>query len=457
MPTSCVLQSNARKSLKQLESSDVKNWMLAGATAAALMIPVVPAIGANSPVPTYAGAGDPSVAAFYAGRHGAPLWLGQGSSSSAARELISVLQRAPLDGFDTGPAIAAQAQALMERAQAGDRSALASADQLLSAAWVQYVQVLQTPPAGMIYADAWVGPRRESGVQILARAANAPSLSAHVRRVSSVNPIYAQLRDAAWSATQAAGGRIDPRVLTSLDRVRDMPFQKRYVMIDAASARLYMIEDGQVVDQMKVIVGKSSSQTPMLASTIYYATLNPYWHVSDDMIRSLIAPNVLQQGLGYLKTRGYQVMAADGPEGADARLLDPSKINWMAVANGQIKVKVRQLPGPANSMGRMKFGFPNAYDIYLHDTPNKELFASDDRDLSHGCIRLEDAPRLGRWMLQRDPQVVTHEPEQNVPLPTPVPIYVTYLTAHADRGRLSFADDPYGKDAGAGAAVMALQ
>jgi len=434
----------------------VKNWMLAGAAAAALMTPVVPAIAANSPTPIIATSGDPAISAFYANRHGAPLWL-SGADSSAARELISVLQRAQLDGLDSGPALAAQAQALMQRAQAGDRSALASADQLLSVGWVKYVQALQTPPAGMVYADSWVQPRRESSAQILARASSAPSLSAHVRRISSVNPIYAQLREAAWSATQANGGRIDPRVLTSLDRVRDMPFQKRYVMVDAASARLYMIEDGRVIDQMKVIVGKSSSQTPMLASTIYYATLNPYWHVSDDMIRSLIAPNVLQQGLGYLKSHGYQILAADGPDGAEARLLDPSKLDWMAVANGHMQIKVRQLPGPANSMGRMKFGFPNAYDIYLHDTPNKELFGSDDRDLSHGCIRLEDAPRLGRWMLQRDPQAVTHEPEQNVALPTPVPIYVTYLTAHADRGRLSFADDPYGKDAGAGAAVMALQ
>jgi len=426
--------------------------MLAGAACAVLITPAVPAQAANSPSPAApATSSDPSIAAFYANRHGAPLWLGQGADGSAARELISVLQRAPLDGLTSGPALAAQVQALIQRGQLG------SADQLLSSAWVRYVQALQTPPAGMVYADSWVKPRRESAGQILARASATPSLAALVRSVSSVNPIYAQLRETAWGQMQANGGQVDQRVLTSLDRVRDMPFQKRYVMVDAASARLFMIEDGRVVDQMRVIVGKSSSQTPMLASTIYYATLNPYWHVSDDMIRSLIAPNVLQQGLPYLKSHGYQVMAADEPDGADAKLLDPAKINWMAVANGQMQIKVRQLPGPANSMGRMKFGFPNAYDIYLHDTPNKDLFASDDRDLSHGCIRLEDASRLGRWMLQRDPQAVTREAEQNVPLPTPVPIYVTYMTAHADGGQLSFADDPYGKDSGAGASVVALR
>ena len=425
--------------------------MLAGAACAALMISAAPAIAASSPSTSIVAASpNATIAAFYASRHGAPLWLSQGADSAAARELISVLQRAPLDGLASGPALAMQAQTLI------GRGALASADQLLSAAWIEYVQTLQRPPSGMVYADSWVRPRRDSAATILARASTAPSLAAHVRSVSSVNPVYAELRETAWGAMQANGGQVDPRVLASLDRVRDMPFQKRYIMVDAASARLFMIEDGRIVDQMKVIVGKSSAQTPMLASTIYYATLNPYWHVSGDMIRSLIAPNVLQQGMPYLKSHGYQVMAADAPDGPDAPLLDPSKVDWRAVLNGEMQIKVRQLPGPANSMGRMKFGFPNAYDIYLHDTPSKELFASDDRDGSHGCIRLEDAERLGRWLMQRDPEIASRAPEQNVALPTPVPIYVTYMTAQADGGQLTFADDPYGKDSGR-SAVVALQ
>jgi murein L,D-transpeptidase YcbB/YkuD len=200
-----------------------------------------------------------------------------------------------------------------------------------------------------------------------------------------------------------------------------------------------MVEDGRIADSMKVIVGKAdpSTQTPMLASTIYYATLNPYWHVSSDMVRSLIARNVLGQGLGYLRLHGYQVLAPDG----SGEVLDPASVNWRAVADGRESVQVRQLPGPANSMGRIKIGFPNPADIYLHDTPNKELFAQEDRTLSHGCIRLQDAERLGRWLLGRDPQAASRDPEQNVLLPTPVPIYVTYLTAHVDGGQLAFVDD----------------
>jgi murein L,D-transpeptidase YcbB/YkuD len=383
---------------------------------------------------------------FYSARHGAPLWLRNGASSAAASELIGVLQRASLDGFAGGPALAAQAQQLLLRAQSGDPAALMAADRLLSAAWVQYVQALQTPPSGMTYADAWVAPRRDSPASILARAAAAPMLPEYVAKIAQVNPIYAQLRNAAWAAMQASGGQLDPRVLASLDRARDIPPQGRFVMVDTAGARLYMIEGGRIVDSMKVIVGKDdpSTQTPMLASAIYYATLNPYWHVSADMVRELIAPNVLNMGLSYLKTRGYQVMPAD-PN--DDSLLDPAKIDWRAVAAGRETVRVRQLPGPANSMGRLKFPFPNSSDLYLHDTPTKALFNQNDRSLSHGCIRLEDADRLGRWLMGREPETASREPEQNVLLPNPVPIYLTYLTAQVGTdGQLSFVEDNYRRD-----------
>jgi murein L,D-transpeptidase YcbB/YkuD len=111
-------------------------------------------------------------------------------------------------------------------------------------------------------------------------------------------------------------------------------------------------------------------------------------------------------------------------------------------------VHVRQKPGPRNSMGTIKYEFPNPYGIYLHDTPLKQLFAKDKRTLSLGCIRLEDAARLGRWLLQGPiPTDLADSPEQHRQLPRGVPIYVTYLTAQADGGQLTFAKDVYGLDA----------
>jgi murein L,D-transpeptidase YcbB/YkuD len=207
------------------------------------------------------------------------------------------------------------------------------------------------------------------------------------------------------------------------------PARGRYVLVDAASAHLYMVEDGQVVDTMRVIVGKPTTQTPTIASKIYYATLNPYWNVTPDLVRTLIAANVLQQGFTYLSSHGYQVLDSFD-EGATP--IDPARVDWKAVAAGRATVKVRQLPGPANSMGQVKFGFPNSDGVYLHDTPKKELFDSDERNISHGCVRLEDAPRLARWLLGRNPADFGSSPEEQVLLPQAVPIYITYLNAPAN-------------------------
>ena len=431
----------------------MKIQLLAGAACAALMTLAAPASAAApfaSQIAPSAASADGAVASFYA-HHKMGLWLRGGAETAAARELIGVLQGAALDGLPSGPAIAARANALIARGRGGDPAALSEAERLLSTAWVLYVQALQRPPVGMAIADGWAAPRQQSATEILQRAAQASSLAAHVRAISSVNPIYAELRAAAL----ASGGVSDPRVLANLARVRAMPFQDRYVMVDAGSAKLWMVENGQVVDSMKVIVGKASSPTPMVASTIYRATVNPYWNVPQDMVQRLIAPRVLDQGVSYLKNHGYEVLSSYD---ADATEVDPSKVDWKAVASGQTVVKVRQLPGPGNSMGQVKFSFPNAHDVFLHDTPKKELFAQADRDLSNGCIRLEDAERLGRWLMNgRRPVATSSAPEQHLLLPKPVPVYVTYLTAQANGGQLSFVRDAYGRDGqrGDGSATVA--
>jgi len=218
-------------------------------------------------------------------------------------------------------------------------------------------------------------------------------------------------------------GTIAPQLYVDLLPGAQIPLHGRYLLVDAASARLYMIEDARVKDSMKVIVGKPETPTPALKSVIHYETLNPYWHVTADLARTLIAPRVLQEGEPYLTTRGYDVVSGWGP---DARVLPPDSVDWKAVAAGTLQVYVRQRPGPANSLGRFKFDLPDGDGIYLHDTPKKELFAQDQRNLSHGCVRLEDAPRLARWLLGKDPPEAS-APEENILLPKPVPITISYL------------------------------
>ena len=207
-----------------------------------------------------------------------------------------------------------------------------------------------------------------------------------------------------------------------------VPARGRSIVIDAASAQLFMVEDGEVRDSMRVIVGKPSAATPTIKSTLYYATLNPYWNVPTDLARTIIAPKVLKEGMRYLRDRGYQVVSEFSE---DPRILDPESVDWQAVADGKQRVFVRQRPGPANSMGRMKFGFNNDDGIFLHDTPKKELFAEAARNISNGCVRLEDADRLARWMFGGEPPR-SGIAEMHVPLPRPVPIVITYLDEGSD-------------------------
>ena len=226
-----------------------------------------------------------------------------------------------------------------------------------------------------------------------------------------------------YPALGPIAGTIAPQLYVDSVAGAQIPLHGPYVLVDANSARLYMIEDGRVRDSMKVIVGKPDTPTPELKSVINYETLNPYWHVTADLAKAVIAPRVLKEGNGYLTQQGYEVLS---DWGQDARVLSPNSIDWKAVATGNAQVYVRQRPGPANSLGRFKFDLPNGDGIYLHDTPKKELFANDDRSLSHGCVRLEDAQRLARWLLGKDPPAASI-PEENILLPHPVPITISYL------------------------------
>lgn len=225
-----------------------------------------------------------------------------------------------------------------------------------------------------------------------------------------------------YPALGPTAGAIAPQLYVDSLPNAQIPLHGRYVLVDAASARLYMIEDGRVRDSMKVIVGKPETPTPELKSVLNYETLNPYWHVTSEVAQEVIAPRVLKEGDAYLNKQGYEVVSSFG----NPQLLSPDDVDWKGVAAGKVAVKVRQKPGPANSLGRFKFDIPYSDGIYLHDTPRKELFAQEDRSLSHGCVRLEDAQRLATWLLGQDPPAAS-APEEHIRIPKPVPITISYL------------------------------
>ena len=376
---------------------------------------------------------DSNVEPYYAAHPGSLVWLRDADTRAAAARLPEILRRAPLDGFTDGPALASSVETALAAGQPGD-------DKIISTAWVRYVQALNSPVAGISYGDPELALHAPSAAAILGEAAAAPSLAVHVDRVAAVNPFYAALRDIAVKS----GSSDDPHIRATLDRLRLVPASGRAVLVDVANAELMMLEDGKVVDSMKVVVGKPSFPTPLLAGKIHYVTFNPYWHIPQDVARRRVAPVVLKRGVSYLTAARYQAVAAFG---GDKELpIDPTSIDWKAVASGDVEVHIRQLTGPQNMMGKMKFGFVNDYGIFLHDTPHKDFFARTKRNLSLGCIRLEHPERLAQWLLGRDPVPPDNDAEENVQLDKGVPIYISYLTARPDGDKLAFAADVYGLD-----------
>jgi murein L,D-transpeptidase YcbB/YkuD len=176
-----------------------------------------------------------------------------------------------------------------------------------------------------------------------------------------------------------------------------------------------------------------------------YISLNPYWNVPPELAQKLIAPHVLKEGVEYLTYRHYEVLS-DWSE--EAKPIDMASVDWQAVADGNKVIRLRRGPSPGNSMGDMKFMLPNDFGIYLHDYPDKSLFGKDDRWISNGCVRLEDAHRLARWLFGQDPRPQTGQPEERVDLPQPVPVFMTYFTAAPTADGVVFRPDPYSRDPG---------
>lgn len=384
-----------------------------------------------------------SVAAFYANWTAPKIWFRNGAVDPASNQLLAILKRATFDGLASGPQLAVQVEAALAQAQSGKAEDQAAAERMLSTAWVEYVQHVKRPTAGMIYAYPVLQPQGSRADQILLTAAAASSLTAYLTSVANVNPIYAQLRDTAWAQAQMTGNLTpDPRLLANLDRVRSLPAKGRFLLVDSGSSMLTLYENGQPIDSMKVITGTKELPTPLIASYMYYITYNPYWHSPDHLVRKTIAPNVLKLGLSYFRSHGYDVVE----DWSGEKVIDPSTVNWKAAAAGTLHLKIRQDPGPLNSMGILKFPFPNPEDIYLHDTPDHAKFGLANRNLSNGCVRVEDARRLGRWLLGADPVSPGSDAEIRVQLPRSTPIFLTYITAQARDGKLTYLTDIYGWD-----------
>ncbi|HWG18493.1 MAG TPA: L,D-transpeptidase family protein [Acidobacteriaceae bacterium] len=308
-----------------------------------------------------------------------------------------------------------------------------------------------------------------------AAPASAPSPAPPAFDPPHLSPVYSkELSDAVahYQARHAldGNGRLTPETIASLN----VPLTQRVLQLDDSLERWRWLPDQYInaplvvnlpefvlraydpdhkLDlTMRVVVGKvvGDHDTPVFAHMMRYLIFRPYWVVPHDIVQKELMPHIKAKGIGYLAQKNFEVVDSKG---------NPvSNVTAAQVDRGG--VQVREKPGPKNSLGLVKFMFPNQYDIYLHSTPETELFSRTRRDFSHGCIRVQKPEDLAVWVLAQsdtpgdwDAEKVHDTMEKGpdnhqVNLKKPLPIVIFYLTALAeDDGQVHFFEDIYGYDA----------
>ena len=216
-------------------------------------------------------------------------------------------------------------------------------------------------------------------------------------------------------------------IAANMERYRWLPrtFGTRYIFVNVPAFKLEAFDSGQKVLEMKVIVGQEyqDKATPVFADSMVTVVFRPYWNVPPSIAEKEIFP------------KGGAYMAREN----------------METFNDHGRTGVRQRPGPKNALGFVKFLFPNDFNIYLHDTPNHELFNKDVRAFSHGCIRVEKPDELAQWVLgwpaDKVEQAMHDGPnDRGVRLPRKIPVYITYFTTYINDGQLYFGNDLYNRD-----------
>jgi murein L,D-transpeptidase YcbB/YkuD len=240
----------------------------------------------------------------------------------------------------------------------------------------------------------------------------------------------------------------------NLERARWLPqdFAPRFLLVNIADFTVSAYEDERKAFSMRTVVGTRYDQTPTFADEMEYVVGNPYWNIPESIMVEEIAPKQAENP-GYLRSKNMEVV-----EGwtVDAEPIDASMIDWADV-DGSEDWRVRQRGGPTNSLGLIKFIFPNEYAVYLHDSPAESLFDRPDRTFSHGCIRVEEPAKLAEWVLEGTgygsagavERLLASGEREQIFLEENLPVYITYMTAWpGDDGRVRFVEDVYGRDAG---------
>jgi L,D-transpeptidase YcbB len=414
-----------------------------------------------------------AIAAFYAGRFYAPVWVSESGLTDAGGAALAQLERARDDGLNLS------AFALPRDLGSGlDPDAIAEAETTIASAVVAYAAQAsgsRVPPShvsGLIFATPSIA---DPGIALV-ETAGAPDPAERLAQFNPPQKGYRELRDelkrqdtpgvaerrphsfsadldpdplldpqtdgtprrlkkalnahiypaSVSAASGGANARQRAAILANMEMWRWEPrdMGEMRIEVNLADFSVAVLEGDRVIHQARVIVGKPDTPTPIFSDVMRYVLINPSWQVPDSIIKKEMASK-----LGSLSRRGYEVKTVGG------------------------RLTVRQLPGEDNALGRFAFMFPNDHAIYLHDTPSRELFDEETRAFSHGCIRVEDPQSLAELVLGGESTGWTDErieaaiggKERTVFLARPLPIHIEYFTDFVDEfGELKERPDVYG-------------
>lgn len=223
-------------------------------------------------------------------------------------------------------------------------------------------------------------------------------------------------------------------------------FAPYHIFVNLADQVVKVVRNDDTVHAEIVQVGQPYHRTPVFTDEMEYVEFNPYWNVPPSIAVNEYLPK-LRQNPGVLAAQNISLMSSSGP-------ISPSSVNWASYGKGNFPFSLRQEPGPGNALGRVKFMFPNDFNVYMHDTPSKSKFEATQRYFSHGCIRLRDPLKMAEvilgpegWNRQRIDAVVATGKNTVVTLKTKIPVYVVYLTTFVNKdGTIHFREDVYGRD-----------
>ena len=395
---------------------------------------------------------------FYASRTNAPAWLDASGqyASHRATEAVELLHTAPVHGLESDYGAAAIV-ARHERIdalplQSPERTAaLANLDIEITAAVLQFARHIAYGRAHPESLDPrWKKARRPADLVATLIANDGKPLSRWIETIQPQHREYAAL----LKAMPDAGAARRKLIALNLERWRWMPddFGDRYFIVNIPEFQLRAIEGERTALAMRVVVGKpgDDTKTPVFNDEMESVVFSPYWNIPDTIVAKETAP-AIDHDRNYLEKNNLEILRVSNRH---SEPVDADEVDWHDPRSFR-GLTIRQRPGSLNALGKVKFLFPNQFDVYFHDTPSVRLFARPSRAFSHGCVRVEEPEKLAQYVLGGDQEwgdarirvAMQSGVEKYVKLKQTIPVHIVYFTAVVDEAGVMHAlPDIYGFD-----------